>query len=443
MNRDLLAKLQDWNRNERRKPLVLMGARQVGKTWLMEEFSRICYPEDTVKVNFMTDDVLRAAMEHVNLDAQSVVEVIETVTSQKIVAGRTLLLMDEIQEAPRALTALKFFQEQMPQLAIIVAGSLLGVAVNRNRKKGTREKPARVSFPVGKVNFLDVRPMTFVEFLDAIGETGKSSAIREEKWSVMDAMSPSFEDLVRKYALVGGMPEAVLTYSSTRNLADVRKVQQEILQAYDEDFAKHIEGAMLQKVRLLWRSVPAQLAKENKKFIYTALREGARAREYEVALEWLEDAGMVCRVNRVTRPDLPLKVYEEFGAFKLYAHDVGLVSAMSELPPSVVLEGNKAFTHAKGMLAEQLVLEELVARDVQPYYWSPDDTRAEVEFVVQGERAVFPIEVKAEKNLKAKSLKIYRERFSPERCLLFSMDKRSPGTRVDGYPLYAIAAVRL
>ena len=260
-----------------------MGARQVGKTWLMEEFSRICYPEDTVKVNFMTDDVLRAAMEHVNLDAQSVVEVIETVTSQKIVAGRTLLLMDEIQEAPRALTALKFFQEQMPQLAIIVAGSLLGVAVNRNRKKGTREKPARVSFPVGKVNFLDVHPMTFVEFLDAIGETGKSSAIREEKWSVMESMSPAFEDLVRKYALVGGMPEAVLTYSSTHNLADVRKVQQEILQAYDEDFAKHIEGAMLQKVRLLWRSVPAQLAKENKKFIYTALREGARAREYEVA----------------------------------------------------------------------------------------------------------------------------------------------------------------
>ena len=438
MKRFILDEIERWNERKEKKPLILMGARQVGKTWLMNEFAGKHYRDNVVAVNFMENDFLRDALENCNLDPGSVIQVIETVTSKKIIAGRTLLMLDELQESPRMLTALKFFNEKMPELSIIAAGSLLGLAVNRNRRGTRKEEKRRVSFPVGKVDFLDVPPMTFNEFLLAIGEVGKYELIRSGDWSVISGFAESFSGLVRTYGFVGGMPAAVETYATTHNFSDVRSVQKELLTAYDADFAKHANGALLQKIRLLWRSLPGQLAKENKKFIYTALKEGARAREYEEALEWLDDAGMIHIVNRVSHPGMPLASYAEFGAFKLYAHDVGLLGGMSDLPAKCVIDGNSVFTNFKGALAEQYVLEELVACRKRLYYWSPDDTRAEVEFLMQDENGICPIEVKAEKNLKAKSLKVFCERYSPGRALRFSLAHRSHGEKIDDYPLYAV-----
>ena len=237
------------------------------------------------------------------------------------------------------------------------------------------------------------------------------------------------------------MPEAVATYARERDFVEVRKVQKEILLAYDKDFAKHASAALLAKIRLLWRAIPSQLARENKKFVYTALRAGARAREYETALQWLEDAGMIHQIRRVTRPGLPLKGYEDFSGFKLYAHDVGLLGAMSDLPQQVLIRGNELFTHFKGAFTEQYVLNELVAAGVSPSYWSADEGMAEVEFVVQGATAVYPIEAKAERNLQAKSLKSYRDRFMPRKCLRTSLSERNVGEIIDDIPLYAVSTI--
>lgn len=435
MHRKALADIEKWNLLHPRKPLILIGARQVGKSWLMDEFSRLHYPQDTVKVNFMTNERLREQFEGINLDAQTVLETLGIETGRKIVPGKTLLVMDEIQESPRALTCLKFLNEQVPELAVMVAGSLLGLAVNRKKRK---KDESRASFPVGKVSFIDVPPMTFGEFLLAVGEEMKYEQIAKRNWKALESFHQAYGDLLKKYLFVGGMPEAVATYVKTRDMADVRLIHQEILAAYDADFAKHASGALLAKIRLLWNSIPSQLTKENKKFVYTALRPGARAREYEVALQWLDDAGMIRQVCGVSTPKMPLKAYEEFGAFKLYAHDVGLVAALASLPQQALLEGNAIFTHFKGALTEQYVLQELTAMGMSPFYWSPDNVRAEVEFVLQGATGVYPLEAKAERNLKAKSLKSYRDRFQPSVCLRTSMAKRTDGESVHDYPLYAV-----
>ena len=335
---------------------------------------------------------------------------------------------------------MKLSTDKTPELAVIAAGSLLGLALNRNNRR-KKSAPKKVSFPVGKVNFLEIPPMTFVEFLDAVGESEKRARIEERAWASIAAFHASYSDLLKRYCVVGGMPEAVSTYSEAHDFAAVRKVQQEILLAYDKDFAKHAPSALLPKIRLLWNAIPAQLAKENKKLIYTALRPGARAREYETALQWLEDAGMVRQVHRVSRPGMPLKSYEDFSAFKLYAHDVGLLAAMSDIPHRMLIEGNRIFTHFKGALTEQFVLGELVASGVTPYYWATDEGMAEVEFVVQGADDIYPLEVKAERNLQSKSLKSYRDRFAPSKCLRSSLAERAVGKFTDDIPLYAIGSV--
>lgn len=441
MKRNLLENINRWNSSgNRRKPLVLMGARQVGKSWLMQTFADECYPNDTVCVDLHDDELLRDALEDSRADALGLLEIIATATGRKIIPGRTLLILDEIQESPRLLTSLKYFNEKIPDLAVMAAGSLLGLALKRDdRRKRVPEK--KVSFPVGKVTFLEVPPMTFAEFLDAIGEGEKRRRLEERSWQTVSALHRSYCDLLKKYYFVGGMPEAVATYAREHDLVDVRNVQKEILTAYDKDFAKHAPAALLAKIRLLWRAVPSQLARENKKFIYTALRAGARAREYETALQWLEDAGMIHQVRRVTRPGMPLKAYEDFSAFKLYAHDVGLLGAMSDLPQQALLQGNALFTHFKGAFTEQYVLEELIASGVSPSYWSTDEGMAEVEFVVQGETSIYPVEVKAETNLQAKSLKSYRDRFSPPKCLRTSLSEFSVGPLTDDVPLYAVATI--
>lgn len=441
MKRNVIEEIERWNESgEFRKPLILMGARQVGKTWLMQTFADAHYSNDTVFVDLHDNEALCDAIEESRADALGILEIISTAMARKIVPGKTLLVLDEIQESPRLLTILKYFHEKLPTLAVMAAGSLLGLALNRD--DGRKKVPAkRVSFPVGKVNFLEIAPMSFAEFLEAIGEGEKRARLDERAWSTVNALHRSYCDLLKKYYFVGGMPEAVATYARERDFVEVRKVQKEILLAYDKDFAKHAPAALLAKIRLLWQAIPSQLARENKKFVYTALRAGARAREYETALQWLEDAGMIHQIRRVTRPGIPLKAYEDFSAFKLYAHDVGLLGAMSDLPQQVLIQGNELFTHFKGAFTEQYVLNELIAAGVSPSYWSTDEGMAEIEFVVQGATSVCPVEVKAEKNLQAKSLKSYRDRFSPAKCLRTSLSERNVGKLTDDIPLYAVSTI--
>ena len=440
MKRKVYKELLKWHKSPDRKPLIVMGARQVGKTWLMEEFARREYPGNTVEVNLMKNEALRRRFEDVDLDAESIVDLLQLSSGKRIVPGKTLVIIDEIQEAPRALTALKYLQEEMPELAVMVAGSLLGLAVKRENDEDDDEGK-KTSFPVGKVEYLDVRPMSFEEFLLAIGEEVKLDYLERGKWKALESVHEDLQELVRRYYFVGGMPEAVRKYVESKDMNAVRRVQKRILRDYDEDFAKHARPRLLMKIRLLWNSIPAQLAKENKKFIYTALKAGARAREYEVALEWLRDAGLVRIVHNVATPMMPLKAHEEFGCYKLYVHDVGLLGAMCDLPSGMLLEKSEIFTFAKGAITEQFVCEELVTHGMTPYYWSLDNARAEIEFLVQGEQAIFPVEAKAETNLKAQSLKSYLDRYHPPFGIRLSMQKRTSGKMVEDVPLYAIAQV--
>ena len=441
MKRNIIAEIERWNElDEFRKPLILMGARQVGKTWLMQMFADTHYSNDTVFVDLHDNEALCDAIEESRADALGILEIISTATARKIVPGKTLLVLDEIQESPRLLTSLKYFHEKLPTLAVMAAGSLLGLALNRDDRR-KRVPAKKVSFPVGKVNFLEIVPMSFAEFLEAIGEGEKRARLDERAWPTVAALHRSYCDLLKKYYFIGGMPEAVAAYVRGRDYVEVRNVQKEILLAYDKDFAKHAPAALLAKIRLLWQAIPSQLARENKKFVYTALKSGARAREYETALQWLEDAGMVRQIRRVTRPGIPLKAYEDFSAFKLYAHDVGLLGAMSDLPQQALIKGNELFSHFKGAFTEQYVLGELVASGVSPSYWSTDEGMAEIEFVIQGATSVYPVEVKAEKNLQAKSLKSYRDRFSPAKCLRTSLSERNVGKLTDDIPLYAVSTI--
>ena len=439
MQRTVLAEMESWNRRKNRKPLILMGARQVGKTWLMDEFAKTVYPGDSVAVNFMEDDTLRENFETVKLDPNTLIPLIQARSGRKIVPGKTLLVFDEIQESPRALTSLKFFNEKVPGLAIVAAGSLLGLSLRR--KRGTREREAKGSFPVGKVDFIDVRPMSFAEYLLARGESMKLDELASGNWEVVNLVHDDLVRLLKDYMFVGGMPDAVKTFIESGDYLEVRHVQKAILKAYDKDFVKHAEPFLLPRIRLLWNNIPAQLGKQNKKFVYKAMKEGARGRSYEDALQWLNDAGMIQQVFRANSPRLPLKSYEDFSAFKLYMHDVGLLGAMSDLPAAAILDRNSVFTNFKGALTEQYVLQELLASGMAPSYWASDRGDAEVDFLVQGANAVFPLEVKAERNLKAKSLAAYREFFKPPVCYRTSLSEFAPGRLVRDLPLYAVSHI--
>lgn len=439
MERLIFTKLESWNQTSERKPLILMGARQVGKTWLMEEFARKVYPQNFVELNFMADTALRESLEQSALEPQTLLRLFQIRSGKKIIPGKTLLLLDEIQESPRALTSLKFFQEQLPELAILAAGSLLGLSLRR--KHGTRQPERQGSFPVGKVEFLDVRPMTFAEFLLATGEELKFQELMAENWELIDLIHDDMVRLLRDYLFVGGMPEAVKVFADSHDYHAVRTVQSQILKAYDKDFVRHAEPSLLGRIRLLWNNIPAQLAKENKKFIYNALKEGARGHTYEEALQWLDDAGMVTQVFRTTTPRMPLKACEDFSAFKLYMHDVGLLGALSGLPPTVLLEGNALFTNFKGALTEQYALQELLAAESPLAYWTSKSGDAEVDFLLQGEKNIIPLEVKAERNLKAKSLSVFRELCHPPVCYRTSLAKRNPAGKIYDLPLYAVSRI--
>jgi len=442
MKRKVLSQMVAWNQRKVRKPLVLMGARQVGKTWLLNEFAKTVYGENAVYVNLMKMRALRGQLEVGDITPKSVLEKIGIALDVDIVPGKTLLLLDEIQESSSVLTSLKFFNEDMPELAIVAAGSLLGLAVgraaeNRSTTNGENPNESRGSFPVGKVNLLNVFPLDFPEFVRAIGKNRLADILESGVPSASVPYAAELAEILKRYFLVGGMPEAVNSYADTNSMRVVRDVQTEILSAYDTDFVKHVPLSMLPKIRLLWNSIPSQLAKENKKFIYSALKSGARAREYESALQWLDDAGMVRQVYRTGTPRLPLKSYRDFSAFRLYMHDVGLLGAMSDLLASAVLEGNEMFTNFKGAMAEQYVLQELTANGFEPCYWTNDAGNAEVEFVIQGERGVFPVEVKARINTQAKSLKVFRKLFSPPFSFRTSLAVARDGAEVKDVPLYA------
>lgn len=441
MNRFVFSKLVEWNTARKRKPLVLMGARQVGKTWLMEHFAAKYYPRDTVEVNLMRDELLRDRFEDCDLKPQTLIAQIEVATGKKIIPGKTLLIIDEIQESMRALTSLKFFCEEMPELAVMVAGSLLGISLRRGRRRNDGDERPRGSFPVGKMDFLDIHPMTFGEFLDAIGENIRHEKLLNQEWKLVNSFHESYRELLKAYYFVGGMPEAVADYVATRDYQEVRTTQKSILRAYDEDFEKHAgTTSMLSKLRLLWNNIPSQLSKENKKFIYSAMRSGARAREYEEALEWLEDAGMVHIHRNVETPRMPLKSYEDYSAFKLYLVDVGLLGAMSELPARSILEKTAIFTNFKGALTEQFVLQELRAAGIPTVYWTNAKGNAELDFVIQGEQEVFPVEVKAEENVRAQSLRVYRQLFNPRISYRASLLQYGDGGGLVDIPLYAIGS---
>ncbi len=437
MYRQSSESLIKWNSSSKRKPLILMGARQVGKTWLMNEFAKTYYPDDTVRIDLQRNESLQRQIDASDLNPSGLIDLIQAFTGKTITPGKTLLIIDEIQESPKALNSLKYFNEEMPDLAVLVAGSLLGLSMG---KADDRKQPRKNSFPVGKVSFLDIHPLSFAEFVQAIDTPAHLQPLEDGNWTILDGLHGLYETLLRKYLFVGGMPEAVAEFAKTGDYTSVRRIQSDILLSYDADLVKHAPPEQLGKIRLLWHNIPAQLAKENKKFIYTALKSGARAREYETALQWLHDAGMIRQVFRVSPPRLPLFSHQDFAAFKLYLHDVGLLGAMAGLTSQTLLDGNALFTNVRGSLTEQYVLQELVATNLTPYYWTSNSGNAEVEFVVQGETAVFPIEAKAGINTKAKSLKTFRDLFTPPYAIRTSLAPHKDGRATKDIPLYALGA---
>ncbi len=426
MYRDAIEKLYRWKESKRRKPLIIEGARQVGKTWLMKEFGRQAYA-DTVYINFDSNSVM-AQLFVSDLDTDRLIEGFELYAGKKINADSTLLLFDEVQEVPRALSALKYFYENAPQYHIICAGSLLGIALH----EGT-------SYPVGKVDFLSLYPLSFREFLLATADARFAGLLERQDWPMIMAFKQTYIDALKQYYFVGGMPEAVQSFAEEKDFNAVREIQKRILTAYEQDFSKHAPIEIVPKIRMVWNSIPSQLAKENKKFVYGLVREGGRAKEYETAIMWLCDCGLVHRVSRVNSPGIPLKAYEDLKAFKLFFVDVGLLGCMTGLHQRVLLEGSDLFTEFKGALTEQYVCQQLITiDDLGIYYYTNDRGSCEIDFVLDAGGQSVPVEVKAEVNLKAKSLKTYREKFDPELSIRTSMADYREGDGLVDLPLYAV-----
>ena len=398
----------------------------MGKTWLMKEFGSKFYTQ-YVYINFDNNERMKNLFEG-DLDVQRIIIGLELYAGYKIDPDNMLLIFDEIQEVPKALTSLKYFNENAPQYQIVCAGSLLGIALH----EGT-------SFPVGKVEFLDLYPLSYYEFMMALGKERFVTLLQGRQYSFATDFKQEYIDSLKQYYYVGGMPEVVQAFADNRDFNEVRTIQRRILSAYEQDFSKHAPNEAVPRIRMLWNSIPAQLTKENKKFIYGLIKEGARAKEYELALLWLTDCGLVHKVHRVTVPNLPLKAYEDIKAFKLFFVDVGLLSCMVGLKQGVLLDGNELFKEFKGALTEQYVLQELkTLKGINTYYWTADRGTAEVDFVIDNGDDVFPVEVKAEINLQAKSLKVYQEKFHPMKSIRTSMaDYRDEGWLLN-LPLWAL-----
>lgn len=429
MYRIAIEKLYKWKNSKRRKPLIIEGARQVGKTWLMKEFGKQAYA-DTVYINFDSNSRM-ADLFSADLDTDRLIMGLELYAGRKINPDNTLLIFDEVQEVPRALASLKYFYENAPQYHIVCAGSLLGIALHQ----GT-------SFPVGKVDFLKLYPLSFSEFLMATGNERFAELLKKQDYEMITSFKQTYIDALKHYYFVGGMPEAVQSFAESKDFNEVRAIQKRILAAYEQDFSKHAPNEIVPKIRMLWNSIPSQLARENKKFIYGLVREGGRAREYETAIMWLSDCGLVHKVSRVNAAGIPLKAYEDLKAFKLFIVDVGLLGCMTGLRQRTLLDGDDLFVEFKGALTEQYVCQQLkTIEDLGVYYYTNDRGSCEIDFVVDTGEQIVPIEVKAETNLRAKSLKTYRERFEPELSVRTSMADYKKEDWLLNLPLYAIEQI--
>ena len=429
MYRYAIENLDKWKNSKNRKPLIIEGARQVGKTWIMKEFGKKSYNK-TVYINF-DSNVQMAELFSIDLNVERIIMGLELYAGHKINPVDTLIIFDEVQEVPKALSSLKYFYENAPEYHIVCAGSLLGIALH----EGT-------SFPVGKVDFLKLYPLSFKEFLMAIGLERFAELLDKKDYDMIKSFKQTYIDALKQYYYVGGMPEVVASFADEKDFVEARKIQKRILTAYEQDFSKHAPKEIVPKIRMLWNSIPSQLAKENKKFIYGLIREGARAKEYETAIMWLSDCGLVHKVSRINAPNIPLKAYEDLKAFKLFIVDVGLLGAMVGLNQRTLLNGNELFTEFKGALTEQYVMQQLaVNQDLGVYYYTNDRNTCEVDFIVDNGDNIIPLEVKAEINLKAKSLKTYREKFTPEISIRSSMADYSEEVGLINLPLYAIQGI--
>lgn len=424
MYRAAIENLYKWKAGRHRKPLIIEGARQVGKTWLMKEFGSKAFA-DTVYINFDSNSRM-AELFASDLDTERIIMGFELYAGRKINPENTLLIFDEVQEVPRALSSLKYFYENAPQYHIICAGSLLGIALHG----GT-------SFPVGKVDFLKLYPLSFKEFLAATLGERFARLLEGEDYEMIASFKQTYIDALKQYYFIGGMPEAVQSFTEEKDFNEVREIQKRILAAYEQDFSKHVPVEIVPKIRMIWNSIPSQLAKENKKFIYGLVREGGRAKEFETAIMWLCDCGLVHRVSRINTPQIPSKAYEDLKAFKLFVVDVGLLGCMAGLHQRTLLDGNNLFTEFKGALTEQYVCQQFkTIKDIGIYYYTNERSSCEVDFVIDTGGQIVPVEVKAEVNLKAKSLKSYREKFSPEISVRTSMSDYKKENRLINLPLY-------
>ena len=427
MYRSHINKLINWKLDKNKMPLVFLGARQVGKTYLLQEFGKQEYRQ-VVYINFERSEEMQDTFLH-DLDPKRLIRAFEFHSGLKITPEDTLIILDEIQAAPRGITSLKYFCEETPEYQIIAAGSLLGIKLHPNE-----------SFPVGKVNYMHLHPMSFYEFLLAMGEeNGIARILREKRWDFIPTFSEKFKEYLKYYFYVGGMPKAVTAFAQQNDWQKVRRIQNEILNAYKDDFSKHAPKDVVPRINMVWDSIPAQLSKENKKFIYGVMKEGARAKDFEVAIQWLTDAGLLHKVYNLSKPGLPLNAYQQLSVFKLYHNDLGLLGAMSNLKAKTLIDGNTLFTEHKGALTEQFVFQQLhLIEDLPVYYFSPD-SHLEIDFVIQNEDdEVIPIEVKAEENLKAKSLRTYCDKYKNERAIRTSLSDYRQESWMTNVPLYVI-----
>ena len=429
MIRYAMAQLLEWKNRPNRKPLILKGARQVGKTWLMKEFGRLhfkkvayvtFYNNQRIKQVFDDDYDIQRILMNINIEAQT-----------EITPGDTLIIFDEIQDAPRAMESLKYFCENAPEYAVVAAGSLLGVAIHEG-----------VSFPVGKVDTLELHPMSYLEFLEAMDEKQLAELLKAKEYDTIKNFSSKLIFWLKNYYYVGGMPEVVKFFAEHKDYQEVRRLQNEILSQYEDDFGKHAGNAELARIRMVWNSIPMQLAKENKKFFFGQIKKGARMKDFEVAIEWLLDCGLIKKVYKVNKPAMPLKAYMDFSAFKLFLLDVGLLGALSELEAGSILEGNEIFVEFKGALTEQYVLQELISdTNYTPYYFGTESHNFEMDFMIQKGRDAVPIEVKAETNTQAKSMKAYYQKYKPKHAVRISMLDYIEQDYLTNIPLYAICNI--
>jgi len=430
MYRTKIKELIKWKLNPNKKPLMFLGARQVGKTWLIREFGKTEYRQ-MVYVNFEDREAPKNIFqEDFNIDR--IITLLNAYSSLKITAEDTLIVFDEIQAAPQGITALKYFYEKAPEYQIIAAGSLLGINIHPNE-----------SFPVGKVEFLTLYPLGFIEFLLAMGENGLVELIEKRDWELVNSFNTKLINYLRYYFYVGGMPEAVLHFAQNRDWQQVRKIQTEILTSYRNDFSKHAPKEILPRINMVWESIPAQLAKENKKFIYGVIKEGARAKEFELAIQWLVDSGLLHKIYSVSKPALPLVAYQDLSAFKLYHNDIGLLGAMSKLNAKTLIDGDVVFTEFKGAFTEQFVFQQFkLNNDLSIHYFPFDNSKYEVDFIIQNEEdEIIPIEVKAGENLQAKSFKLFCEKHQPKTAIRTSLSNYKEESWMTNAPLFIIGEI--